>query len=258
MSGPISSALENGSFNPDRIRAVFFDAGDTLLAPHPSHHELFAAVLAEHGKRVPAETVQETFASMGPTFVSVMDRMAIKAWSTSKEASLEFWGRIYAEALQRLGIPDPRARIFRALYDKYTQYESYRLFPECVPTLTAVREAGLVVGLISNFEEWLEGMLIEMEVADLFDLMVISGKEGVEKPDPAIFHLALERSGIAPAEALYVGDHPKLDVEASRAVGMSPVLIDRRDHHRDFEGHRISRLDGLLTLLDLGVPEVDA
>jgi putative hydrolase of the HAD superfamily len=237
------------------LKAVFFDAGETLLAPHPSHHELFALVLEERGHDVAPEAVQQIFAEMGPSFVAVMDQMAVKAWSVSREASLEFWGRIYSEALERLGVPDPDQEIFQALYERYTRYDSYRLFPECIPTLQAVRAAGLVVGLISNFEEWLEGMLIEMEVAHLFDFMVISGKEGIEKPDPAIFHLALERSGIAPETAIYVGDHPKLDVEAAQSVGMGAVLIDRKGHHPAFEGDRIDTLDGLLRLLDLGYLE---
>jgi putative hydrolase of the HAD superfamily len=234
------------------LKAVFFDAGETLLAPHPSHHELFALVLSEHGHEVAPETVQGVFVGMAPTFVAVMDRMAVKQWSVSREASLEFWGRIYGEALDRLGVPDPDSRIFDSLYERFTRYDSYRLFPECIPTLRAVKDAGLVVGLISNFEEWLEGMLIEMEIAHLFDIIVISGKEGIEKPDPAIFQLALERSGIAPQHAIYVGDHPKLDVEAAQAVGMDAVLIDRKGHHPNFDGDRIDTLDGLLRLLDLG------
>ncbi|HYO00038.1 MAG TPA: HAD-IA family hydrolase [Actinomycetota bacterium] len=252
MAINVTSGLR--AINP-QLRAVFFDAGETLLAPHPSHHELFALVLAERGHPVSPDAVQEIFAGMGPTFVAVMDQMAVKAWSVSPEASRDFWGRIYSEALDRLGVPDPKHEIFEALYERYTRYESYRLFPECIPTLQAVRNAGLVVGLISNFEEWLEGMLIEMEIAPLFDFMVISGKEGIEKPDPAIFHLALKRSGIAAETALYVGDHPKLDVEAARAVGMGAVLIDRKGHHPAFEGDKIETLDGLLGLLNLGYLE---
>jgi putative hydrolase of the HAD superfamily len=251
MTVPINQTSGLKAFNP-RLKAVFFDAGETLLAPHPSHHELFAQVLGERGRSVSPETVQQVFADMAPSFVAVMDRMAVKQWSISREASLEFWGKIYGEALERLGIPDADLAIFEALYERFTRYDSYRLFPECIPTLQAVKDAGLVVGLISNFEEWLEGMLIEMEIAHLFDFMVISGKEGIEKPDPAIFHLALERSGIAAETAIYVGDHPKLDVEAAEAVGMAAVLIDRKGHHPGFEGHRIDTLDGLLGLLDLG------
>ena len=233
-----------------KLKAVFFDAGETLLAPHPSFHELFSVVVSELGHDRSPEQVGKVFEEMAPTFAEVIDKLAEPAWSTSKEASLKFWGSLYGTALSELGIPDPDCRIADALYSRFTRYESYRLFPDAVPTLVALRDSGLTVGLISNFEEWLEGMLIEMEVAPLFDLMVISGKEGIEKPDPEIFRLALDRSGIDAADALYVGDHPRIDVEGARAVGMEAVLIDRRGRHEGFGGTRIASLDQLLTLLD--------
>ena len=233
-----------------RLKAVFFDAGETLLAPHPSFHELFAQVLGEQGLESSPERVRTVFEEMAPTFAEVIDKLAVSSWSVSREASRAFWGALYAEALSALKVPDPKGRIASALYFRFTRYESYRLFPDAIPTLTGLKDAGKTVGLISNFEEWLEGMLIEMEVAPLFDLMVISGKEGIEKPDPAIFRLALERSGIDAADALYVGDHPRIDVEGAKAVGMEAVLIDRRGRHQGFEGLRISSLDQLLSILD--------
>jgi putative hydrolase of the HAD superfamily len=233
-----------------RLKAVFFDAGETLLAPHPSFHELFSRVLSEQGfDRSPA-AVAEVFEQMAPTFAEVIDKLADSSWSISREASLKFWGTLYATALAEVDVPDPDGSIAGALYSKFTEYESYRLFPDSIPTLRAVKEAGLTVGLISNFEEWLEGMLIEMEVAGLFDLMVISGKEGIEKPDPAIFKLALERSGIDAGQAMYVGDNPRIDVDGAQAVGMEAVLIDRRGRHVGFEGLRIRSLDQLLPILN--------
>lgn len=229
---------------------MFFDVGETLLAPHPSFPELFARVLIERGYEVESETVGEVFDRMAPTFAEVIDKHATEPWTVSRESSLAFWGRIYRSALAGLGIADPDGDITEALYARFTRYESYRLFPDVLPALEAARRAGLAVGLISNFEEWLEGLLTHMEVGDLFDPVVISGKVGMEKPDPAIFRLALDRSGVPAAEAVYVGDHPRIDVEGARAVGMGAVLIDRKDRHTGFEGHRISTLDQLLPILE--------
>src|SRR5262249_21296385 len=98
-------------------------------------------------------------------------------------------------------------------------------------------------------EAWLEGMLIEMEVAPFFAFMVISGKEGVEKPDPAIFRLALDRSGVVPEEAVYVGDHPQVDIEAASELGMTGGLIDRAGRYGDFKGIRIRTLTDLLPIV---------
>jgi putative hydrolase of the HAD superfamily len=232
-------------------RAVFFDAGETLLSPHPSFHELFTGALASRGIAVDPEAVRSSLSSIGPTMAEVVSELGVSAWSTSAEASRHFWGRVYARALASVGVEDPEGELGRALYARFTQYDSYRLFPDAIPTLTALRAAGIFTGLISNFEDWLEGMLQAMEVSPLFDLMVISGKEGVEKPDPAIFLLALRRSGFSPAESVYVGDHPRIDAEGAEAVGMTAVLIDRRGHYRSHRGARIETLDQLLPMLDL-------
>ncbi|HXJ64014.1 MAG TPA: HAD-IA family hydrolase, partial [Actinomycetota bacterium] len=109
----------------------------------------------------------------------------------------------------------------------------------------------LELGLVSNFEEWLEQLLEHLDVTRFFDVRVISGVEGMEKPDPAIFRLALERMGVAAADAAYVGDNVLYDVEPAEALGMTGVLLDRRGRHEDFGGVRIASLDALPGVLGL-------
>lgn len=234
-----------------RYKAVFFDAGDTLLSPHPSFHELFALTLGSQGQPVTAADVESAFIAIAPSFTDVLDKLGTSEWSTSKEVSRKFWNSVYHNAFEHLGVPDPDSELAQALYERFTSYESYRLFPDAIPALEAIKAAGITVGLISNFEDWLEGMLIEMEIAHVFDLMVISGKEGVEKPDARIFKIALDRAGISAEESMYVGDHPRVDAEGSAAVGMTGVLIDRKGRNRDFDGTRIETLYELMPLLGI-------
>ncbi|HYR62661.1 MAG TPA: HAD-IA family hydrolase [Actinomycetota bacterium] len=231
------------------LRAVFFDVGETLLAPYPSFGELFSEIMGGLGYEVTPGDVEEALATVAPSVGEAIGQ-AKTTWSTSREASRRFWRDLYGTMLAHWGIDDASGAIFDVIYGRFTSYESYRLFPDVIPTLTACRGAGLKLGIVSNFEEWLEGLLIEMEVAPFFAFMVISGKEGVEKPDPAIFRLALERSGVAPEDAVFVGDHPRLDVAAASELGMTGVLIDRPGRYPDFEGLRIERLTDLLPLLE--------
>ena len=228
--------------------AAFFDVGETLLAPHPSFRELFSGILGDLGYEVTPDMVEEGLATVAPS-VSEAIGQETTMWSTSPEASRAFWRRLYGAMLAHWGVPDESGAVFDALYRRFTSFESYRLFPDVVPTLAACRAAGLTLGIVSNFEAWLEGMLIEMEVAPFFSVMVISGKEGVEKPDPRIFRLALERAGVAPDATLYVGDHPRLDIEAAEGLGMTAVLIDRPGRYPDFEGRRVRLLTELLPIL---------
>ncbi len=233
-----------------KIRAVFLDAGETLLSPHPSFEELFCTTLAECGSEVTPQDVEQVVGSLTTFTDFLRDQTGMSPWSTSAEASRQFWGLFYAQLLERLGVADSDQKLADAVYGRFTSYDSYRLFEDSLPAIQALKSAGLAVGLISNFEGWLEGMLTQMGLADSFDPMIISGNEGLEKPDPAIFNLALERGRVSGSETAYVGDHLRLDVEASKAVGMTGILIDRKGRHPGFEGHRIESLSDLLPLLE--------
>jgi putative hydrolase of the HAD superfamily len=110
----------------------------------------------------------------------------------------------------------------------------------------------VTLGVVSNFEEWLERLLESLGVTPFFSIRVISGVEGVEKPDQRIFRLALDRAGTRPSESVYVGDSPTFDVEPARAVGMFAVLLDRRGRHPDHPGPRITSLQELQPAIGAG------
>jgi putative hydrolase of the HAD superfamily len=68
-----------------------------------------------------------------------------------------------------------------------------------------------------------QAKLSALALASAFDAVLISEAEGLSKPDPAIFHRALERLGVAPGHAVFVGDHPDFDVAGARAAGLRAV-----------------------------------
>lgn len=89
-----------------------------------------------------------------------------------------------------------------------------------------VRSQGYSVGIISNSEGHIAALVQSMGWSRLFDVIVDSGVEGVRKPDPAIFRLALERLGVSdPRYAVHVGDSVPLDVEGARAAGLRAVHV---------------------------------
>lgn len=233
-------------------KAVFFDAGETLVHPHPSFPELFAEVLKDEGYDVDPETVRELAWGASQRFTETLRRDEHALWSTSPERSRRFWFSMYVALLGDTGIEDPDGRLTEALYARFSDLESYRLHPDALPLLERLEAGGYPMGVISNFEEWLEGLLEKLDVTRFFPVRVVSGIEGVEKPDPAIFRIALDRMGVPAEESIYVGDHPYFDVEAAREVGMHPVLIDRRDLYPDAGGVRITSLEDLPEAVGLG------
>jgi REG-2-like HAD superfamily hydrolase len=227
-------------------RAVFFDAGETLVHPHPTFAELFARILEREGHQVDAGVV-------GDRVMMISERFAQAArdnelWTTAPERSKAFWISVYESFLDGLGIPSNAALCDR-IYREFTDLSNYVLFDDVVPVLERLARERLTLGVVSNFEEWLELLLEELDVKRFLTVRVISGIEGVEKPDPRLFLLALERAGVTAAETVYVGDNPMFDVEPARALGMLPVLIDRRGRHPDLNPPRITSMAQLPPLL---------
>lgn len=232
---------------PVSIRAVFFDAGETLVHPHPSFPELFTLVLRREGFEADPAEVREALHVVSELFTEAA--RAGEVWSGSAERSRAFWHRVYGRLLGRLGIEDDR--LVDRLYAEFTDLANYHLFPDVEPILSDLAGRGLLMGVVSNFEEWLERLLERLGVTRFFGVRVISGVEGVEKPDPRIFRLALERSGVEPEESVYVGDQPEFDTAPAEAIGMLGVLLDRRGRFPEHRGIRIATLADLPAAIGL-------
>jgi len=230
-----------------RVKAVFFDAGETLVHPHPSFPELLATVLREEGHEIDEDTIRERLSVVAHLFTQATAENRL--WSTSPERSRAFWGEVYRTLMTDLGLEYPET-LGERLYSTFTDLANYRLFDDVVPVLGELRDRGLVLGVISNFEQWLEHLLEHLEVTPYFQAIVISGIEGVEKPDPRIFRLALDRTGMAPEDSLYVGDNLEFDIEPASAIGMTAILLDRRGRYPDGPEPRIASLAELPPFLD--------
>jgi putative hydrolase of the HAD superfamily len=233
-----------------RYAAVFFDAGETLVHPHPTFPDLFVQVLRREGFQVAAETVRDRVHVVFDRFKQAADTNEL--WTTSRERSRRFWYDVYGIFLRELGIPAGNGLI-DIVYAEFTDLANYALFEDVVPALERLREAGLRLGVVSNFEGWLERLLEELGVRDFFEVRVVSGVEGLEKPDPRIFELAMRRARVSAAESVYVGDNPEFDVDPALAVGMFPVLIDRRERFPHAQSARITTLEALPAVLGLPV-----
>jgi putative hydrolase of the HAD superfamily len=255
---------------PDPLHCVLFDAGDTLLAPAPSFQGRFVAVAAAHGLPLEEAAVD----------AAIAEAVRAAEWPadwTDPATQRSFWVGFYRQVLAALGHegmegsgePQGGAPVHRegsgepqggapvglelaeALFAAFSDPAGYRLFDDARPALEALAGRGLKLGVVSNFEPWLEDVLALEGVDHLFAAVAISGKLGVAKPDPEIFLAALAEAGADPAATVHVGDQPANDVAAARAVGITPVLIDRFARHPGPDGvHRVEDLLGLVRLLN--------
>jgi putative hydrolase of the HAD superfamily len=227
---------------PDPLDCVLFDAGDTLLAPAPSFQGRFVAVAADHGLPLEEAAVD----------AAIADAVRAASWPsdwTDPATQRSFWVEFYRQVLAGLGHDDGMG-LAEALFAAFSDPAGYRLFDDVRPALEELAGRGVKLGVVSNFEPWLEDVLALQGVDHLFAVVAISGKLGVAKPDPAIFRWAVQEAGADPAATVHVGDQPVNDVEAARAVGLTPVLIDRFARYPEPNGtYRVESLHGFVELI---------
>jgi HAD superfamily hydrolase (TIGR01509 family) len=111
--------------------------------------------------------------------------------------------------------------------------------------IDGVGALGLRRAVVSNSDGRAEWHLENSGVRGGLEFVVDSQIVGVEKPDPRIFAIALERLGVAPERALYVGDIRSVDEKGSRAAGMHFVLIDPYGDYGDPSVHSIASIAAL-------------
>ncbi|MFN2594974.1 MAG: HAD family hydrolase [Actinomycetota bacterium] len=231
------------------IEVVFFDAGGTILDAHPSFPGLFARVCRDEGYDVSDEDIASVQGRIAPHLMDLEPQDGGPSYagsSMSSEKARAFWSHFYERVLNELDLP---LELVPKLFDTFTDPASYKLFDDVRPCIDKLRADGFGIGLISNFESWLEEMLVELEIGDTFDVAIISGQEGVEKPDVGIYEIALAKAGVAPDSAVHVGDSPTYDAEPASRVGIQAVLIDRAGLYPEAAWPTLPSLEGLPDLV---------
>jgi putative hydrolase of the HAD superfamily len=146
------------------------------------------------------------------------------------------------------------ARMPLAAFERLREYQNTHCVWEdvmegVVPALERLRKR-FRLGIVSNASGSVPTAFERIGLAPFFEVIVDSGIEGVEKPDPRIFQIALERMGERPERAAYVGDIYHVDVLGARAAGLRAVLLDLHGFHAEKACERVQSLDELLTLLE--------
>jgi len=214
-----------------RYPIVLLDVGETLVGPRDSFGAAYARALAPLGVELPEELwercMREVWDDMEGVVPRGRDRYAHypggerEYWFRFAKATIEnAAGRTVAdslvnEALELLG------RAFRDV-------DAWKVYADVIPALVGLRDSGVRLGIVSNWDSRLPRLLDDLGLAPFFDSVGVSHLEGVEKPDPELFHRVLRRLDARPGQALHVGDLPEADLDGARAAGLDAVLIDRR------------------------------
>jgi putative hydrolase of the HAD superfamily len=211
--------------------AIFFDAGDTLITI-PAAHEIMLTYLQEQDFKAEPVKLEGLLTEAIGHFYTNKTNYTDKA--CTPDSDRQFWVTIYTFIMNHLGAYNvwSEERIHRCCHDMYDVFvadEHYSLFDDVVDCLEALSNRGQRLGVISNFAPTLRGILKKKGISHFFDPIIVSTEVGLEKPNPAIFSLALQRADLKAKEVLYIGDHAINDVWAPQQIGMDAIRLIRFD-----------------------------
>jgi putative hydrolase of the HAD superfamily len=199
--------------------AVLFDAGNTLV--FLDYTRLAGAIGGSLGLPLTAAGLRR--------HAGAAARAMEEGRLTDRERGTVFLLTLFELA----GVPADRAEDLKtALLDLHQRTHLWGATEAgTLEALMRLKGAGIRLAVVSNSDGRAAAALAAGGLLDAFEFVIDSGEVGVEKPDPRIFQIALDRMGVKPTDALYVGDLYEVDVAGARAAGMGVVLIDPSGQH---------------------------
>jgi HAD superfamily hydrolase (TIGR01549 family) len=225
-----------------RYRTVFLDAGGVLVYPN---WQRAAEALARHGVLV----APATLAAAEPAVKRSLDvAPTVRATNDSQRGFLYFDRILKETGVDRSDATDAALADLKAFNDVEGTWD--HVSPDAVATLTRLRDAGLQIVVVSNSNGTLRRLFGRIGLAPHVDLLIDSTEEQVEKPNPRLFQIALDRSGADRSTTIHCGDLYEIDVVGARAAGLPAVLLDTAGIYGEVDCPRVLSLteyaDGLI------------
>ncbi len=234
------------------VRAVFFDAGDTLVHKWVLKAERFLWLCRQAQTPVPDDPILQREGARA------QERYFQNRQQHEDRDSRDWFIRMNRLGLEGMGLSGPDLDALAATIldiSKTLPQRSGVLDPEAIPLLKSLRASGYRLAIISNWDGTLVDILRPSGLSGYFDAVLDSDVVGSRKPEARMFEIACAACGVRPEEAVHVGDSPGADVLGALKAGITPVLLDPLDLFSEgYPGlpgryERIQRLSELPELL---------
>ena len=224
---------------PEQVDSVLLDAGGVLL-------DLDYAYLRRLLKAHEYVATEQELARQ-----EAIARVQINRHVADGGTVADAWRDYFHAILGGSGVPaDARDSIIDSLRQAHERVGLWTVAIEEGPaTVARLKADGYRIGVVSNAEGQVARDLDEAGYRGLFEIVVDSHIVGIEKPDPAIFRIAMDKMKIRPESAVFVGDVPAVDVEGARAAGITPILLDRFGLFEEWNVLRLKSTQELPALL---------
>lgn len=213
------------------IRAVFFDWYSTLANIDKSRAEQYIKMFREIGIEIPPEKAMRGLLRADQYLTQEEQRLSFAGRSREERADIyiAYPKMILAEAgvSGQEGVAIKVRDIMREIRREPRPVSTPVLFDDVFPTVKALKERGILLGVISNASRELSLSCQQAGLMPYLDVVLTSQEAGARKPEPLIFLYALRKANVLAEEAIFIGDQYDADVIGARSAGLHPVLIDR-------------------------------
>lgn len=219
-----------------KIKAVLFDFDNTLQDRDEAVRRFYTVWLKKHFPDISGDALQ-----------GIIDRL-----EEESNHGLRSYRLVFEAALSLLPFKEGETS-----YEEFQQVLKYAypantvLFPDAISTITALREKGVLVGVITNGYSHIQNAKLDAaNIRPLLDVTVVSGDIDIQKPNAEPFRRAAMLLGMHPENCIYVGDNPVNDIEGAKNAGMQPVFLDLKFDEVTVEDPEIPHIYHLKEILD--------
>ena len=220
--------------NLESYKAVFFDVGGTLLKVHPSVGEVYAKHARRFGFEGSGEELNHEFALAWKE----LGGLESLGKQSGPDVEQQFWRTIVKRVFHAHGGLVNFDDYFNIIYKVFLSAENWKVYDDVLESgiLEKLKSRGTTLGVISNWDSRLEGILEATSLASYFDFILASTVVGSAKPDRKIFDKALHLASVKPSLACHIGDEPETDILGARRAGIDAILLDRKNTHQVRDG----------------------
>jgi putative hydrolase of the HAD superfamily len=229
--------------DPASVRTVLLDAGGVLVRPDFGR---VAAALRARG------------IAADPEALAAAELRAKREMDAPLAPGTDRTRDYFARVLRQAGIvrSEEADAALADLREEHRRKNLWEAVPaDVAPALERLGHGGRRLVVVSNSDGTVRDVLGRLGLARHFVAILDSAEEGVEKPDPRLFRLALERARAVPEEAVHVGDLYHVDVVGARSAGIRAILLDPGGLYPEVDCPRVRSLIELAAHLDGGGSE---
>lgn len=210
-----------------QVRWVLLDAVGTIMYADPPVAEVYRAAAQRFGSQLDDQEIGLRFRQALAAETGPADDLSRAP--TSETLELARWRRIVAAVFGDLPAAD-FDDLFESLWQHFAQPRHWRLFADVAPILPRLWQAGLRIGIASNFDGRLREIAANMPELSACERVFVSSQVGFSKPDPRFFASVAEQLAVPPSQVLLVGDDWVADCLGARAAGWQAIWLNRSGH----------------------------